>query len=116
MAKDRRLRTSREFVTVLKQGKRWSNDLLVLGVYPNDLEVNRYGFSVGKRLGNAVVRNRLRRRLREASRELATKQGWDLVLVGRQGAAKATYRAIKESLRDLLRCAGLLCPLVAAPA
>ncbi|MFQ5874242.1 MAG: ribonuclease P protein component [Dehalococcoidia bacterium] len=113
MGKDIRLRTSREFATVLKWGKRWSNDLLVLRVHPNGLEVNRYGISVGKGLGKAVLRNRFKRRIRESVRELSTRKGWDLVLIGRRDATNATYKALKEALQDLLRSAGLLCPLVA---
>lgn len=116
MTRDQRLKTNREFVRVLRRGKRWSNDLLVLGVYPNDLKVNRYGISVGKRLGGAVLRNRVKRRLREATRELTTRKGWDLVLIGRKGATHTTYQNLREGLRDLLAKAGLLCSLLAQPA
>ena len=107
MAKDTRLRKSREFATVLKKGKRCSNDLLVLGIYPNSLEANRYGYSVGKHLGKAVLRNRIKRRLREAIRELSLIKGWDVVLIARRSAATATYASLKNALQDLLRCAGL---------
>ncbi len=115
MTQDRRLKTNEQFVRVLKRGKRWSNDFLVLGVYPNGLEVNRYGFSVGKRLGGAVLRNRVKRRLREVTRELTTQKGWDLVLIGRKGATNTTYQNLRERLHDLLSSAGLLCSLLAQP-
>ncbi len=110
MAKETRLRKSAEFAAVLQKGKRWSNDLLVLGACPNGLEVNRYGFSVGKRLGKAVLRNRIKRRLRESTRELPSRTGWDVVLIARQGASTATYKTLRDALRDLMRSAGLLCP------
>ena len=112
MARDQRLRKSQEFAIVLKRGKRWSNDLLVLGAYPNDLGVNRYGFSVGKRVGKAVRRNLVKRRLRETVRGLSTKKGWDMVFIARSSASKVTYRALREALQGLLRSAGLLHQLV----
>ena len=113
MVKDQRLRKSEEFATVLKKGKRQSNDLLVLGVQPNGLQINRYGFSVGKQLGNAVTRNKIKRRLREAIRELPTEKGWDLVLIARKSASTTTYSELIVALEELLQSAALTRPLVA---
>ncbi|MEE9249239.1 MAG: ribonuclease P protein component [Dehalococcoidia bacterium] len=108
MLKGQRLRRSRDITAVLREGRRWSNDLLVLGIRPNDLGVNRYGFSVGKMVGKAVRRNLVKRRMRNIVRELSTKQGWDIVVIARQNAPKAPFRVLQLALQDLLRSAGLL--------
>ena len=66
MRKERRLTRARDFAAVRNEGRAWSDRCLVVVVRPNDTDTCRVGFSVGKRLGNAVVRNRTKRRLREA--------------------------------------------------
>lgn len=79
-------------------------------VLPNDLPISRFGFSVSKRVGGAVVRNRVRRRVREAVRlqlpEVAI--GYDVVFVARTPAAQAAYSQIENSVDRLLRLAGLV--------
>ncbi len=63
---------------------------------------------MGKRTGNAVVRNRTKRRLREAVLDLPVQEGWDLVLIARKGAASADYHGLCRSSKALLRRAGIL--------
>lgn len=82
---------------------------MVLCVVPNSLPYSRFGFSVSKRVGKATVRNRVRRRLREAVRHERTDiaPGWDVVFIARPPIAAATYAEIAAGVRDLLRQAGL---------
>jgi len=105
---DKRLTGRREFEAVCSHGRSWSNNLVVLRVLPNDLGPSRYGFAVGKRLGGAVVRNRVKRRLREAVRLTATKDGWDMVFIARQATAGADYHALRRATEELLARAQLL--------
>ncbi len=74
----------------------------------NGLPHNRYGFVTSRAVGKAVVRNKVRRRLREAVRLLALKDGWDVVVIARRSAADATYREMRESLASLLARANVM--------
>ncbi len=102
------LKTRAQYALVYGSGRTWANNLVVLKALPNQLGVTRLGFSIGKRLGKAVVRNRVRRLLRESVRTLNIRSGWDIVLVARAGAASADYHRLKEAIGRLLKQACLL--------
>ena len=108
MGEKERLRKNSQFAAVYERGRTWSNDLVVLKTLPNGLEWNRYGFVAGKRLGKAVVRNRVKRLLREVARATATKMGWDVVLRARSQAATANYHEPGASVAGLLHRARIL--------
>jgi ribonuclease P protein component len=63
----------------------------------------RIGFSVSRRVGGAVVRNRVKRRLREIVRKRLSHvaPGWDIVITARASAAEAEYGALEEDLREI---------------
>jgi ribonuclease P protein component len=82
--------------------------LVVVKSLANGLEFSRYGFSVNKPLGKAVIRNRVRRLLKEIVRSMPIKQGWDIVFIARQGAVDADYHQLNESVEKLLIRADLL--------
>ncbi len=93
---------------MFRQGRAWANELLVLRSLPNELEHNRYGFVTSKRVGNAVVRNRVRRRLREAVRSLTNRPGYDVVISAKTAAAQADFHRLKRAVSDLLARARIL--------
>ncbi len=97
-----RLRKTSDFAAVRRGGRSWADAVLVLNARPNQTQVSRFGFTVSKRLGNAVERNRIRRRLKSAVSQTDVKCGWDLVLIARQRARSADYHALKASLGRLL--------------
>jgi ribonuclease P protein component len=106
--REQRLRREREFAAVYRQGRSWSNQMLALRVLPSTLPQSRFGFAVGKRVGKAVVRNKVKRRLREAVRALQPANGWDVVIVARPPAAEADFAGLRGALASLFRRAGLL--------
>ncbi len=112
MRRAQRLRANEDFRRVRGKGRAWAHPLLVLLVAPrpDGAPVTRVGVSAAKRVGNAVTRNRAKRRVREAvrARYPALPAGWDLVWVLRTGAGEATYAALAQAVESLLRRAGLL--------
>ena len=77
-------------------------------VSPNGLTFTRYGLSVGKRTGNAVTRNRVKRLLRENIRLIEIRPGWDVVFIARNAASGEDYHGMGSAIRDLLHRAQLL--------
>lgn len=111
MRRDLRLRKSAEFDRVRAAGQSWSHPLLVCYASARgDTNPSRVGFIVGRRVGNAVARNRVRRRLREATRALfpTVHPGQDIVLIARPPASQASYVELLTALRSLLGRAGPL--------
>ena len=105
-----RLKKRRDFLRAASRGKRAARPGLVLQAAAGQAGQVRVGFTVTKKVGNAVVRNRARRRLKEAVR-LALPPlapgGWDLVLIGRDGTGKRPFAKLIEDLRGALRQAGV---------
>jgi ribonuclease P protein component len=95
-----------EFLRAAAKGRKAPMPGLVLQALPrNDDGPARLGFTVTKKIGNAVMRNRTRRRLKEAARLVLAEQPprrVDLVLIGRAGTAKRSFSALQDDLRRAL--------------
>lgn len=92
----------------MRSGRRARHALLHVAVRSNGLPQSRYGFSVGKRVGKAVERNRVKRRLRAIMRELPIRPGFDVVTVAHEGAALAPYLALRAATAHCLDRSGAL--------
>lgn len=109
-----RLRAESDFARVRSGGRAWRDRLMTVLVLPNGGSSNRYGFVVSKRVGNAVTRNLVKRRLREILRQfdragrLAT--GYDCVFIVRPGSAATPFVELRAGVQALLLRARLLLP------
>jgi ribonuclease P protein component len=110
MQPQHRLRETAAFERARRRGRTWGNALLVLNAVRADPPLTRCGFVVSRRVGKAVERNRVKRRLREILRRRlpAMVPGWDLVFSARPATASAPYARLAEAIDDLLRRAELL--------
>lgn len=109
MRRQYRLKSTADFKRVSRDGKSFAHPLIVLICAPNNLNHPRIGIAAGRRLGNAVTRNRVKRRLRAAAgailHELSS--GWDIILIARNPILAAGFDEINVALGRLLQRAGL---------
>ena len=98
------LRSRRDFARVSNEGRSRSDRLMVVRFVPNARDHDRFGISTGRRLGGAVRRNRVRRRLREVLRQAPnqTGHGWDILIVARPPAAEASFDDLRAATERLL--------------
>ena len=99
-----------DFAALQGDGAVRSHPLYVVRVRRNGLEETRFGLSTGRKLGGAVVRNRVRRRIREALRVMAPsfQPGWDVLIIARPAIVEADHDALVGALRRVLRSGGVL--------
>ena len=105
------LKNKRDFQIVYQNGRSFANRYLVLYVFPlKTLKNKKVGFAAGKKLGNAVVRNRVKRLLRESYRLEQSKINDDiwLLLVGRKSAVNAKQPVIGKAFLSLAGKAGII--------
>lgn len=103
MTKTGVLKKRAQFQNVYEYGKTKVDRYLVIRLLANNLEISRMGFSVSKKVGKAVVRNRVKRLLKEITRDIPFKTGFDIVIVARVNAVEADYHKLKASVLTLLR-------------
>ena len=94
------LKKNDQFREVYKNGRSLANKYLVIYVLENNLEINRLGISVSKKVGNSVVRHHLARLIRESYRlhEDMFNSGLDIVVVARKSAASISYHDMESAL------------------
>ena len=103
MLKTISLKSNRDFQSVYKNGKSYANRLLIMYVVENGTDRNRIGISVSKKVGNSVVRHRMKRLVRESYRlqEAVFNSGLDIVIVARANAKDSTYNEVENALMHL---------------
>jgi ribonuclease P protein component len=99
-----------DFAAIQGLGTSRSHPLLIARFLRTDLETTRFGLSTGRRLGGAVVRNRVRRRVREVLRVMAPsfQPGWDVLIIARPAVVEADHDALVGALHRLLVRGGVL--------
>ncbi|MEN8614472.1 ribonuclease P protein component [Dehalogenimonas sp. THU2] len=108
MEKEKRLRRREDFRRVLDSGRGFADRYMVIKNTPGPVEKSRIGIVTSKKVGGAVERNIVRRRLREILRHIDLQPGRDLVVIARQAASTATFNELSASVRKLLGRTGLL--------
>ncbi len=105
-----RLTRSTDFQRVRRYGKSYAHPLLVLVIYPNEGDTLRIGLTAGRYAGNAVKRNRIKRQLRAAIYPFLNNmsKGWDMVFIARKPIKDASFSAIQDAVRELLKSSGTL--------
>ena len=107
-----RLKRRRDFVSITRRGQKWATPGLVLQSHRRkDAETTsrdgiRVGFTVTKKVGNAVIRNRARRRLKAVAGDVIATHGQDLfdyVLIGRAGTLKRPYALLVSDLKTAMQ-------------
>ena len=110
LPKQNRLKKKKDFERVMKQGKGFRQGFLFLKINQNDLDISRFGFIVSKKNSKkAVVRNRLKRQLREVVKVTLPniKKGIDCVLIALSGAEDKSFQEIEESIAKIFANANI---------
>lgn len=109
MKSEERLKKRSQFRYIYSKAKSQSNERLVMYKQRNGKSVNRIGISVSKKIGKSVVRNKVKRRIKESYRinRHLLKKGFDIIFVARRGIEKSDYNEIQKSVLNLLGRGGL---------
>ena len=94
-----------DFKKAYEKGKSFGNRNLILYIRKNDLEYTRIGITVSKKTGNAVVRNKIRRRIKEIYREVAPnlKEGYDLIFIIRRNVPDISFQELRSAFYHLIK-------------
>ena len=97
------LRKNSDFQNVYRHGRNYWNRNLILYVIKNDLNYNRVGFSITKKIGNSVERNLIKRRMREIYRtELDLKQGYDMIFIPKKNTVDISFSTLKSAMSHIV--------------
>ena len=104
------IKSSREFTKTIKRGKSVADKYLIIYIFPNNIKINKIGISIGKKVGNSVTRNHVKRLIRESYRliEGNIKIGFNIVFIPRESSAKVSFCDIKTSTVKLFKKLELL--------
>ena len=106
---ERRLRRQRDFQALREHGISRAHPLLVLRTTANELAYSRFGFAISRRVARkAVVRNKLRRRLRDLVRRAPVQGGWDMLFIARAASVTATFDELQQGLANVMERARVL--------
>jgi ribonuclease P protein component len=107
--KENRLRKNMEFKKVYKAGKNFWNRNLIVYVRRNGTDKVRIGVSITKKVGNAVVRNKLKRRIREINRLYLPylRPGYDIVIIPKKNAVDLLFTELESALKHIYKLSGV---------
>lgn len=104
MRKELRVKKSQEFSEIMNYKKFYNSNVMTLYVKPKKEEINRVGLSVGKKIGNAVIRNKVKRQVRMMVQETYTfEENFDTIILIRKKFTEESYDSNKKVLEMLLK-------------
>lgn len=103
--KDERISRGKEYKCIYNNGKRMPGKYIIVFAYKNQLPHNRFGIVTSKKVGNAVVRNRAKRQIREIIKKNLDQlqPGYDVVVVSRYNIKEAVYIDLEKDFLRLMR-------------
>ena len=109
MATLHKLKKNYEFKKVYSEGRYYVEKNVVMYIIKNNTDSNRIGFSVSKKIGNSVVRNKTKRRMKEIYRQFADdiKVGYDIVFTARVGIKSVDFAIIENNIKSIWKKAKL---------
>lgn len=110
MSKIETLKSNMEFNRVYSKGKNFWNRNLILYVRKSDSKNTRVGYSITKKVGNAVVRNKVRRRLKEIHRLYTNniKVGYELIIIPKKNVVDISYKELESAVLHIFKLAGMI--------
>ena len=98
------VKTHREFNEIIKNGQILRNGFYNIYIMKNNLQISRFGIAVGKKLGNAVFRNKLKRRMRNilTNQKKEFQKGFDYIIIMKDKTKSATYEELEKMLNNLI--------------
>jgi ribonuclease P protein component len=110
MEKKYRLRKNLEFKKVYSGGKNYWNRNLTLYKKKNNLQETRFGITITKKVGKAVIRNKIRRRIKEIYRKnlYRIKSGYDLIIIPKQNVVDISYKELESAMIHILKISNML--------
>lgn len=105
MKKALRLTKNLEFINIYKSGRRVSSLFFVMYIKKNDLGYSRLGVSVSKKVGKSVIRNKIKRQIKEIVRQNYDfiNSGWDIVFSVKPAAVQLNYAQMEKEIINLLK-------------
>jgi ribonuclease P protein component len=105
LKKSLRLTKNLEFKNVYRSGRRWTSPFFTMYIKKNNLGYSRLGVSVSKKVGKSVVRNKIKRRIKEIIRTNYgfIKNGWDIVFSVRPLSVDLEYTNMEKEVKNLLK-------------
>ncbi|MGI5879992.1 MAG: ribonuclease P protein component [Syntrophomonadaceae bacterium] len=108
LSREFRISAGKEYNNIYKSGKRIQGRYMVLFYQPNNQGINRFGFVTSKKVGKAVTRNQVKRRLREIVRKNELdKKGFNIIIVARYNIGEVTSDLLEKDFKIITKKAGL---------